>query len=225
MNIDEAKTSIGREVFDARGRKLGKLICFYTDLKGNPIKFLIELVTGDFIQCSPEQLQQKENSLIYLYSWEVNANSLKNRCELVSRRLKALEELYANGEIEKEIYLELKSRHESSIEELEDQRKSLIGKLYERKRKIELKIKALELFLANSKMQQSSGELTSEAFKIALESINIGLKRAISEINYIKEMIDFLSNVKISSNMSPVKPAALKPLGEDVVIVKLKEAT
>jgi hypothetical protein len=224
LNINEAKNSIGKEVFDVRGRRIGKLICFYTDLKGNPIKFLIELVTGDFIKCSVEQLQQKENSLVYLYSWEVNANNLKSRCELVSRRIKALEELYANGEIEKEVYLELKSRHESSIEDLEDQKKSLIEKLYERKRKLEIKIKALELFLANSKMQQSSGEISGEAFKVALESINIGLKRAISEMNYIKEMIDFLSNVK-TSNVSSVKPAALKPLGEDVVVVKLKEAT
>lgn len=224
MNIDEAKNNIGKEVFDARGRRIGKLISFSTDLKGNPIKFLIELVTGDFIQCTVDQLQQKENSLVYLYSWEVNANNLKSRFELVSRRIKALEELYANGEIEKEIYLELKTRHENSLEELEDQRKSLIEKLYERKKRLELKIKALELFLANSKMQQSSGEINGEAFKIALEAINIGLKRALSERNYIKEMVDFLSSVKTLTGSS-LKPANLKPLEEDVVLVKLKEPT
>ncbi len=224
MNIEEAKNNIGKEVFDSRGRKIGRLISFCTDLRGNPIKFLIELVTGDFIQCTVEQLQQKENVLTYLYSWEVNANNLKNRFDLVSRRIKALEELYANGEIEKEIYLELKNRHESSLEELEEQRKLLIDKLYERKTKLDLKIKALELFLANSKMQQSSGEISGEAFKVALESINIGLKRAISERNYIKEMVDFLSNVKISS-VTSLKTPGLKPLTEDVVLVKLKEPT
>jgi type I site-specific restriction endonuclease len=224
LNIEEAKNNIGKEVFDSRGRKIGRLISFCTDLKGNPIKFLIELVTGDFIQCTVEQLQQKENALTYLYSWEVNANNLKNRFDLVSRRIKALEELYANGEIEKEIYLELKNRHESSLEELEEQRKLLIDRLYERKTKLDLKIKALELFLANSKMQQSSGEISGEAFKVALESINIGLKRAISERNYIKEMVDFLSNVKISSATS-LKTPGLKPLTEDVVLVKLKEPT
>jgi len=224
LNIEEAKNNIGKEVFDSRGRKIGRLISFCTDLRGNPIKFLIELVTGDFIQCTVEQLQQKENVLTYLYSWEVNANNLKNRFDLVSRRIKALEELYANGEIEKEIYLELKNRHESSLEELEEQRKLLIDKLYERKTKLDLKIKALELFLANSKMQQSSGEISGEAFKVALESINIGLKRAISERNYIKEMVDFLSNVKISS-VTSLKTPGLKPLTEDVVLVKLKEPT
>ncbi|MEM1588003.1 MAG: CdvA-like protein [Candidatus Bathyarchaeia archaeon] len=224
MNIEEAKNNIGKEVFDSRGRKIGKLISFSTDLKGNPIKFLIELVTGDFIQCNIDQLQQKENSLVYFYSWEVNANTLKDRLELVLRRIKALEELYANGEIEKEIYLELKSRHESSLAELEDQKKSLIEKLYERKKRLELKIKALEIFLANSKMQQSSGEISGEAFKIALESINIGLKRAFSERSYIKEMIDFLSNVK-TLNVSSLKPTGLKSISEDVVLVKLKEPT
>jgi len=224
LNIEEAKNSIGKEVFDARGRKIGKLISFSTDLKGNPTKFLIELVTGDFIRCVADQLQQKENSLVYLYSWEVNANNLKNRFELVSRRIRALEELYANGEIEKEIYLELKTRHENSLEELETQRKSLIEKLYERKKRLDLKIKALELFLANSKMQQSSGEISGEAFKIALESINIGLKRALSERNYLKEMIDFLSSVKtLAGGIS--KPAVSKPLDEDVVLVKLTETT
>ncbi|MEM4649955.1 MAG: hypothetical protein QXP78_04740, partial [Candidatus Bathyarchaeia archaeon] len=94
----------------------------------------------------------------------------------------------------------------------------------ERKKRLELKIKALEIFLANSKMQQSSGEISGEAFKIALESINIGLKRAFSERSYIKEMIDFLSNVK-TLNVSSLKPTGLKSISEDVVLVKLKEPT
>lgn len=224
MKLGEAKSSIGKEVFDIRGRKIGRLICFYANLKGEPSRFLIELASGGFLNCSGDQLQLKNGSLTYVPSWELEANALKNRFETASKRVKALDELYVNGEIEKEIYLELKARHENSMKALEERKASLMEKLSARKKKLESQIKGLEIFLANCKMQQASGEISDEAFRIALESIKAGLRMAVLERNYVKDMMDFLENIKASSSAS-LKPAPLKieQKNQDIVMVKVKE--
>ena len=118
----------------------------------------------------------------------------------IVRRIKALDELQKNGDIDINIYEELRKQHSSSIEELKEQKEILLESLKERIQKLDNQIKELEIFLANSKMQHSSGEIDEQAYKTSYEAVNRGLNIAISEKNHLKELTDFLKNAESTIN-------------------------
>ncbi len=122
----------------------------------------------------------------------------------------------------------MRAQHSSSINELNEQKDILIESLSERIRNLENQLKELELFLAHSKMQHTSGEINDDSYKIAYDSVNEGFKRILSEKKYLQDLADYLNETERRDEESSTSPTTEDSLdvhdGEsDMVYVKMKE--
>jgi hypothetical protein len=235
LRADEIKSFIGKTLSDIHKKHIGRIIGYYANTKNEVTSIELELVNGEFINAPISQIEITGDSIDYIQPWELEADALKNQFDLIVRRIKALDELHKNGDIDKTIYEELRKQHSSSIEELKEQRSILLESLKERSKKLENQIKELEIFLANSKMQHTSGEIDEQAYKTAYEAVNRGLNIAISEKTHLKELIDYLTNVETTihthttNNESETsisnKNSSSTPIDKipDVVYIKMKE--
>ena len=226
LRAQDVKGHLGKAVTDSRQRSIGKIISLYTNIRDEVTSVTIETFNGDFINCPNNQLVIEGNSIVYMHDWEVEAEEVKTELELTSKRVKALDELYRTGDIEKEIYEEMKKEHGSSIEKLSETRKKLVQKLSERKTRLHDQIRELETSLANNKMQHASSEIGDEAYREMCESIRSGLKRLMSEKRYVEETVEQLTPhvTPYNSTLPPAtfqEPATAAP--SDIVVVHMKE--
>lgn len=225
LQMDQAKKFLGKTIVDAHGRSIGRLVGIATDIKNTVTSVEIELGNSQFLHCPAEQLLVEGDSLIYLHEWKVQASDLKKELDIALRRVKALEELYKSGEIRADLYDDLKTQHESAVNELQTRRAASIDDLKNRKKRFDEQVKELETFLANNKMQHSSGEIGDEAYKIANESIHSGLERTLAERKDIESYIDYLSRLE---NKEPPKPTYIvsneRSENRDVVVVHIEES-
>ncbi len=200
MKAEEIKSIIGKSLSDIHKKHVGRIIGYYANTKNEVTSIELEFVNGDFVNTPVSQIEITGDSAYYIQPWELEAGALKNQFDLIVRRIKALDELQKNGDIDINIYEELRKQHSSSIEELKEQKDILLESLKDRMQKLDNQIKELEIFLANSKMQHSSGEIDEQAYKTAYEAVNRGLNIAISEKNHLKELTDFLKNAESTIN-------------------------
>lgn len=229
MKAEDIKPFIGKPVTDIHKRQVGRIVGYYANTRNEATSIELELVNGDFVNTPVNQIEITGDAVYYIQPWELEAESLKKQFDLIIRRIKALDELHRNGDIDEAIYEELRKQHSSSIEELKEQRDALLESLNERIKKLDNQIKELEIFLANSKMQHTSGEIDDQAYRTAYEAVNRGLNRAISEKNHLKELTEFLKNAEFTVQKPMLnreeKRATSTPLGKipDIVYIKMKE--
>lgn len=227
LRTQDVKGFLGKAIVDPHQRSIGKIVSMYTNIRNEVTSIEMETANGDFVNCPSSQLVIEGNALVYMHGWEIEAEELKTELELTSKRVKALDELYRSGDIEKDIYEELKKEHGSSIEKLDDVRKKLIQNLSERKTKLHDQIRELETSLANNKMQHASAELGDEDYRVMCDSIRSGLKRLLSEKRYIEETEEQLRSPQTQAYSSTL-PSAILPqprttTPSDVVVVHMKE--
>lgn len=224
MDAEKIKELIGKEIYDNHERPIGKIVGYYANTKNEATSVEVELSNGEFLNCPISQIALGDDRINYIHPWEFEANSLKQQFDLISRRTKALEELHRNGDIEKEIYEELKNQHTSAIDELQDQKKVLMESLNERNEKLEGQIKGLEIFLANSKMQHMAGEVDDNHYQIIYDSVNSGFKRILSEKKYLTEILSFLgtTDLQIKDDLEEA-PKQEDEKVPDMVYIKMKE--
>ncbi|MBS7645216.1 MAG: CdvA-like protein [Candidatus Bathyarchaeia archaeon] len=229
MKAEEIRPFIGKPVTDIHKRQVGRIIGYYANTRNEATSVELELVNGDFVNTPVNQIEITGDAVYYIQPWELEAESLKKQFDLIIRRIKALDELRRNGDIDEAIYEELRRQHSSSVEELKEQREVLLESLNERMRKLDNQIKELEIFLANSKMQHTSGEINDQAYKTAYEAVNNGLNRAISEKNHLRELTEFLKNAEFTIQRPGLireeERQASTPIGKipDIVYVKMRE--
>ncbi len=217
---------VGRQILDAHNRTVGRLVGYYANTKNEVTAIEIEMANGDFLNCPVSQIEIDGDSVVYNYPWELEANNLKRQFDLISRRTRALDELYKNGSIEKSIYGEMRAQHLSSIDELEEHKRILVESLNERSSKLDSQVKELELFLANIKMQHAAGEIDTETYNLAYEAVNVGFKRDLSEKTYLKDVMNFLNQVHLITGDDEERlDHALQDTSRipDTVVVRMKE--
>ncbi len=217
---------IGKTIHDAHSRTVGRLIGYYANIKNEVTSIEIEGSNGDILNCPISHIEIDGDSITYIHPWEFEANNLKQQYDLISRRTRALDELYRNGSLDKAIYEELRSQHISTIDELEEQKQILIESLRTRGEKLENQIRELEIFLANCKMQHSSGEIDSNSYDLSYEAVDNGFKKVLSEKSYLKEIENFLNEVNVQiyeSEEKKIQNPALNTEIPDMVVVKMKE--
>jgi predicted RNase H-like nuclease (RuvC/YqgF family) len=227
FKTQDIKNFLGKTIADSHQRCIGKIVSMYTNTKNEVTSVEIETSNGDFTNCPSGKLVIEGDALIYMHNWEIEADELRTELELRSKRVKALDELYRSGDIEKEIYDELKREHGSSIEKLEDTRKKLVQSLSERKVKLHDQVRELETSLANNKMQRASEEIGDEAYRVMCDSIRSGLKRLLSEKRHVEEMDEELKRPETQPYSSTLpSPILLQPktiTSGDMMVVHLKE--
>jgi len=227
LKAQDLKIFLGKAIVDSHQRPIGKIVSIYTNIRNEVTSVEIETANGDFSNCSSRQLVLEGNNIVYLHDWELEAEELRTEIDLASKRVKALDDLFRSGDIEKEIYDEMKREHGSSIQKFEDMRRKLIESLSARKTGLHDQIRELETSLANNKMQHASAEIGDEAYSGMCDSIRAGLKRMLSEKRYVEETVEQLTTPQPTSYNSTLPHATLPQPGtttpRDVVVVHMKE--
>jgi hypothetical protein len=227
IKLNDVKKFLGKPILNSNREIIGKIIGFHTNIKGDIISVGVELNDGNFDEYSSSYLVILEDSIMLLKDWELETKDLEWEWELIIKRMNAIQELYASGELQKEIYEDMKAQHELALRELKERSKELIGRLNDVKESFNKQIKILETFFASNKIQHSSGEIDSESYRVAIESIRNGLKRVVAQKQALEKSMENLANIE--SLMLKPNPELLKQGSEknetsqDIVLVRVKD--
>jgi hypothetical protein len=223
--MEVVKKFLGRPIMDAYENVIGQVVGLSTDTGNNVVSIGVELGTGEFAVYQSSRVTVRDDNLILLDPWKVEAEELKEELSLALKRIYALDELRKVGEIQKEIYDELHKQHEAKIAELAEHRKSLADKLSSEVKKLTAQIWELQIFLANNKIQHAAGEIDDGAYKIANNLIQKGLNRILREKKEMEALIDYLRKLDVET-AAPALPQSTPqaPISKEFPSEKTKEA-
>ncbi|MEM2896781.1 MAG: CdvA-like protein [Candidatus Bathyarchaeia archaeon] len=227
IKLDNVKKFLGKSILDSDGVPIGKIMGFHTNIKGEIISIGIELNDGNFEEYPSSYLATSEDSITLLKDWELETKDLEWECELIIKRMNAIQELYDSGELQKEIYEDMKAQHELVLKELKERSKELIGKLNDVKESLNKQVKTLETFFTSNKIQHSSGEIDDGSYRIVIESIRNGLKKVIANKQKLEKSIENLSDIEslaLKPNSEFLKQnLEKKGIPQDIVLVQVKD--
>ncbi|MEM3517322.1 MAG: CdvA-like protein [Candidatus Bathyarchaeia archaeon] len=226
IKLNNVKKFLGKMIVNSSGQAIGKIIGFNTNIKGDVISVGIELNDGNFDEYSISYLMISEDSIMLLKDWEFETKDLEWEWELIIKRMNAIQELYNSGELQKDIYEDMKAQHESALKELKERSKELIGKLNDIKESFNKQIKTLETFFTSNKIQYSSGEIDSESYRVTSELIRSGLKRVVAQKQALEKSIENLTNIEslmLKPNPELLKQDPEKNESQDIVLVRIKD--
>jgi len=126
LNLEQIRRFLGRTLQDPYGRTFGKVVGISANLRDEVTGVGIEVGNGEFVQCPGDRVAISGDSLVLTPSWKVEAEDFRKEFDVVTRRLKALDELFSVGDIQKDVYEDLRKQHEDAINELKSKRKQIL---------------------------------------------------------------------------------------------------
>ncbi len=176
-------------------------------------------------------------NLTLIPSWKIESEDFRKEFDIVTRRIKALDELFSVGDIQQDIYEDLRKQHEDAVNELKEKRKRLLDALAHRTLTLNSQLRELQTYLASNKMLHASGEFDDAGYKIASDEIDLGLVRTIAErkdiesVNTYLVRLDPTTPVAISSaaqhretqNVTQAQPNPTPPPAQPALVLHVRE--
>lgn len=207
LTIETFEKYVGQSVKDPYGRYVGMIAGFYSEIDSTVSFVSIEYSDGSFTKLPVNRFEFKPDSVILVPEWKAEALEVKRKLETVRKRVKALDDLFAKGEIARHAYEEFKKRLEADLGKLKVESKEVKRMLQQRLRELEKQKEALEKSLAAMKMMFFSGEISETTFKRATDIIKRNIEKCDAEKNDIKSSIDELEKIEST-------PISLPTLGK-----------
>src|SRR5881397_959900 len=132
ITLEEIRRFLGRPLQDPYGRAYGRIVGISANLKDEVTAVGVEVGNGEFVQCPGDRLSISTDSLVLLPAWKQEADDFRKEFEIVTRRLKALDELFSVGDIQRDVYEDLRKQHEDAINQLKAKRKQILDNLSQR---------------------------------------------------------------------------------------------
>src|SRR6266705_1254823 len=101
ITLEEIRRFLGRSLQDPYGRTFGKVVGIG-----------IEVGNAAFVQCPGDRVKISADTLVLAPTWKVEAEEFRKEFDVVTRRLKALDELFSVGDIQKDVYEDMRKQHE-----------------------------------------------------------------------------------------------------------------
>ena len=193
LTLEEIRRYLGRPLQDPYGRTFGRVVGISANLKDEVTTVGIEVGNGEFDQCPGDRVAITGDSLVLAPSWKVEAEEFRKEFDVVTRRLRALDELFSVGDIQKDVYEDLRKQHEDAINELKSKRKQILDNLSQRTTTLNTQLRQLQTHLAGNKMLHASGEFDDQSYKAASDAIDTGLIRAIAERKDVESIYNYLA--------------------------------
>jgi len=228
ITLDQVRRFLGRPLQDPYGRAYGKVVGISANLRDEIIAVGVEVGNGEFVQCPGDRLSISTDSLVLLPAWKQEADDFRKEFEIVTRRLKALDELFSVGDIQRDVYEDLRKQHEDAINQLKAKRAEILETLGQRTGTLTTQLRQLQTHLAGNKMLHASGEFDDLSYKAASEAIDTGLVRAMAEKREVDTIFSYLgkldtanppSSQSISQPAQPVQPTPTPSQSKDGVLV------
>jgi hypothetical protein len=203
ITLEQVRRFLGRTLQDPYGRAFGKVVGISANLRDEVTGVGIEEGNGEFLQCPGDRVTITGDTLVLAPAWKVEAEEFRKEFDIVTRRLRALDELFSVGDIQKD----LRKQHEDAINELKGKRKQIIDTLSQRTSTLNTQLRQLQTHLAGNKMLHASGEFDDMNYKAASDAIDSGLVRAMAEKKDVESIYSYLQ--KLDGAQAP--PAAQQP--------------
>ena len=211
ITLEQIRRFLGKSLQDPYGRSFGKVVGISANLKDEVTGVGIEVGNGEFVQCPGDRVAINGDNLVLAPSWKVEAEEFRKEFDVVTRRLRALDELFSVGDIQKDVYEDLRKQHEDAINELKSKRKQILDTLSQRTGTLNTQVRQLQTHLAGNKMLHASGEFDDQNYKAASDAIDTGLVRATAERKDVESIYAYLSKPDSTPSTSPVPSISAIP--------------
>ena len=196
ITLEEIRRFLGRPLQDPYGRAYGRIVGISANLKDEVIAVGVEVGNGEFVQCPGERLSVSGENLVLLPLWKQESDEFRKEFEVVTKRLRALDELFSVGDIQKDIYEDLRKQHEDAINQLKTKRVEILETLIQRTGTLSTQLRQLQTHMAGNKMLHASGEFDDTSYKAASEAIDTGLIRAMAEKKEVDSISSYLGKLE-----------------------------
>src|SRR4029077_4211792 len=203
ITLEQVRRFLGRTLQDPYGRAFGKVVGISANLRDEVTGVGIEEGNGEFLQCPGDRVTITGDTLVLAPAWKVEAEEFRKEFDVVTRRLRALDELFSVGDIQKDVYEELRKQHEDAINELKTKRTTILSNLSQRNSTLNTHLRQLQTHLAGNKMLHASGEFDDQSYKAASDAIDTGLVRAIAERKDVESVYNYLSKPDSTTTAPP----------------------
>ncbi len=211
LTLEEIRRFLGRPLQDPYGRAYGRIVGISANLRDEVTAVGIEVGNGEFVQCPGGRLSISGENLVLVPTWKQESEEFRKEFEVVTKRLRALDELFSVGDIQKDIYEDFRKQHEDAINELKGKRVEILETLTQRTGTLSTQLRQLQTHMAGNKMLHASGEFDDTSYKAASEAIDTGLIRAMAEKKEVDSISSYLGKLEASNSVAIPPPSPSPP--------------
>ena len=223
LTVETFEKYVGQSVKDPYGRYVGVIAGFFSEIDGTVNYVSLEYANGEFAKLSVSRFEFKPDSVILVPEWKAEADEVKMKLETVRKRVKALDDLFAKGEIARHAYEEFKRKLETDLGKLRIEAKEVRKNLQHRLKELEKQKESLETALAAMKMMFFSGELSEPVYRRSSEIIKRNIEKCDAEKKDIRAAMDELEKIE-SAPISLTAPHKGEKPEESMISAPSEEA-
>ncbi len=231
ITLEEIRRFLGRPLQDPYGRAYGRIVGISANLKDEVTAVGVEVGNGEFVQCPGDRLSISGENLVLLPAWKQESGVFRKEFEVVTKRLRALDELFSVGDIQKDVYEDLRKQHEDAINQLKSKRIEILETLNQRTGTLSTQLRQLQTHMAGNKMLHASGEFDDTSYKAASEAIDTGLIRAMAEKKEVDSISSYLGKLETNpisyqpqTTITPTPAPTSSQPNNQAVILHVREA-
>ena len=231
ITLEEIRRFLGRPLQDPYGRAYGRIVGISANLKDEVTGVGVEVGNGEFVQCPGDRLSISGENLVLLPAWKQESDVFRKEFEVVTKRLRALDELFSVGDIQKDVYEDLRKQHEDAINQLKSKRIEILETLNQRTGTLSTQLRQLQTHMAGNKMLHASGEFDDTSYKAASEAIDTGLIRAMAEKKEVDSISSYLGKLETNpisyqpqTTITPTPAPTSSQPNNQAVILHVREA-
>ena len=187
---------IGRQVKDMYGTLVGKVLGTITDIDGSIQTVGVDCGSEGLKQIQYEQLVLREDIVIYIPKWRLQAQKFLREKGLTLRRINALADIVSENSEMKDDTEVIHNKYKSKLATLDQIESKIKSEFLVRLGEIEDQEKMVKEILFDAKVQIKSEEITEPTFTTIQMHANNILERFShekAEINKVQKRIDDLS--------------------------------
>jgi len=204
--------SVGQLIKDVYGREVGYVVSVNTEVDGSVTEVAIAR-DSTIMVVDPSRFKLEGDTLVIIPEWKAETQKVTSSLDKIRRKLKALEELYNRGEIDRSDYEEMRRKFNSESNKLKESISKLKSTLKNRLSEIDEQLMKIERTLISLKIGYLSAEIDERAYKSSLEQLKKVKESYIQEKDDIRKTLDKLDSVDKENvtELKPVTPVNLTP--------------
>jgi uncharacterized membrane protein len=204
--------SVGQLIKDVYGREVGYIVSVNTEVDASVTEVAIAR-DSTIMVVDPSRFKLEGDTLVIIPEWKAETQKVTSSLDKIRRKLKALEELYNRGEIDRSDYEEMKRKFNSESNKLKESVSKLKSTLKNRLSEIDEQLMKIERTLISLKIGYLSAEIDERAYKSSLEQLKKIKESYIQEKDDIRKTLDKLDSMDKENvtELKPVTPVNLTP--------------
>jgi len=185
----EMKHFFGKKTRDIYGRHLGQVVTILKNSDGELESIKVDQSEGRLVKYSAEQIMTDKEEIVIIPEWKIQAEQMIKELNTFRNRMVALEAMLERKEVSKEIYGNLKSNQQHSMNSLEEKNIEFISSMKEQQKELDRQINELTNFLVEIRTDKKEGKIQSSKYAKASKSIEQNLNFLFLEKKDIEDII------------------------------------